>query len=129
MLPAVGANPMPRVMPSVVVAFIDKNFPGGQPLGVGHSAAVAALLALIDRLPEELLQLGPDDFANFLANSEALRDRLSIWRSGGERVRYYKVSNEAVTILRGHLSKCPDQSPAPATTALAFIPDADLRES
>ena len=118
---------MPRVVPSVVVAFIDKNLPEGPPLGAAHSGAVAALLVLIDHLPDELLQLGPDAFANFLANAEALRDRLSIWRSGADRGHY--ISREAVTALRAHLSTCPDQSPAPATTALAFIPDASLRDS
>src|SRR5438876_1232495 len=81
-------------------------------------------LAVGDRAPPTTCErAGPT------ANAETARDRLSLWRSGGDRSRYFKVSRETVAALRAHLSKCPDRSPAPTTTALAFIPDADLRAS
>jgi len=51
---------MPRVVPSDVTAFIDRAFSAmapGQQLGQGNSAPIAALVALVERLPDELLTL------------------------------------------------------------------------
>jgi hypothetical protein len=48
---------------------------------------------------------------------------------GGDEPPKYINDKSPVAIVRDVLSKCPDQSPSPATSELAFVTDDALRES
>lgn len=129
---------MPRVVPSQVVAFIDQVFPWLRTAGQGghlsreHSGEAAGLLALIDRIPEELLTLAGSEYGEFVCSVSAIRDKLVLWQNQqnpniptflGQSFR----GLNPVTIIRQALAKCPDEGPAPSASGLNFITDADLR--
>jgi hypothetical protein len=84
---------------------------------------------LVDRLPDELIELQGDDFAHLVADIERIRDALERWRSGGDRARYWTIPYSSVKTIRALLAKCRDESPASGTTELQFITQGDLRDS
>src|SRR5438309_7564082 len=105
---------MPRVVPSDVLTFIEQVFAGRNPdqkLDQGTSPQIAALVALIDRVPEELFVIPSSEFAPFLAAVETLRDGLRTWQSGGERVRYWQIPYTPIATIRSTLAKCPNEAP------------------
>lgn len=143
---------MPRVVPSQVVAVIDETIPaakkqqkaqergdaqesfGVSAAGQGH--ALAAILALLDRLPDELLVIEPRDYARYLAAVAVLEQVVANAQSEDRDLRRSAVEFSAqsgllnpVTVVRQVLCGCPDEQPSPATAELAFIADADLREA
>ena len=103
---------------------------------MGNSTSLAALARLVDEIPPQLLTLTSADYIMFISSLEAIKDVLELWRSGGATATNWGLTYvpglpalSPVTLIRQALLKCPDQSPSPTTTALAFIGDSNLRES
>jgi hypothetical protein len=128
---------MPRVVPSQVGAFID-TLPSyatvQETVSLNHlgSAALVAILDLVEEIPDELLTMDNASYASFAYAKAQIRDVLDIWianRNAGHSPlsRQYHVSQDPVALLRRALSQCSDESPAPATSELNFIIDRDLR--
>jgi hypothetical protein len=80
-------------------------------------------LALVEGIPDELIQLQPADFADFITAIEKLRIELisPTWKVPDTSER------QAIRTIYRLLSTCPDEAPAAGTTDPAFISDADLR--
>ena len=130
---------MPRVVPSQVVELIDRLFPaaagrGGQgPLNIGSMPQLAAIIHLVDQVPEELLVLDADRYSAYASSIAAIRIVITTWQLRGavyplDYLREFE-DRSPVTILRNTLALCPDESPPAGTAELTFIPDRDLRES
>src|SRR5438445_7562972 len=128
---------MPRVVPSRVVAFIDRTWPAGllanHVIDATSLTEVSALVDLAERIPDELLVLDPDKYTALLATLAVLRTSVGAWQAG---VRHHAVSSisavpgfHVVTALRHACAACPDEAPSSQTTGLAFITDSELRES
>jgi hypothetical protein len=127
---------MPRVVPSQVVDFID----GAGDLSVFDNnamrqidaAALSGLLNLLDELPQELLALDAESYVDFVCCKARVRAELERWK-GNTDLRFgpwlTELLHDALARIRRVISRCPDQAPAPATTELKFIADADLREN
>ena len=130
---------MPRVVPSQVVALIDKLFrrmnqtPKGKvfKLTATHSYAVVALLDLLEQIPSELIVLKPEQYSEYISSKAALRNVIRQW----ETLPSFQLGSipglpplSPVTLIRRALEDCPDEIPDPGTAALNFILDNDLRE-
>lgn len=128
---------MARVVPSQVVAFIDKVFPnilkdGAKKdwhLNKVNQTDLAAILDLTDRIPEELLILEQQKYAQYLSSIATIRQYLAIWLGGHEQTLKKTPGYDVnpVNLIREALSDCPDESPAPGTAELEFIDDDALR--
>src|SRR2546427_7136126 len=114
---------MPRVVPSQVVLFMDRTWPGGLPtshvMDSGSLIQVSALVDLVERIPDELLNVKPEDYTALLATLAVLRSAISAWQAG----RNHGVASitafphfHVVTALRNVLAACPDEAPPPQTT-------------
>jgi hypothetical protein len=130
---------MPRVVPSQVVATIDQLFPfaanpagAGVQLFEGHAAHVAALLALVDQIPPELIALDAPHFTELTLSLAVMRNALDMWKAQVPGTALNIVPGHTlnpITLVRRALVQCPDQAPSPGTVELAFITDIALRES
>lgn len=134
---------MPRVVPSAIIAAIDRmfDFPakeaGGQnvsrALDGRRSGQVAAVIQLAERIPDELLQLGPEDYAGYVAALETLKSAVRTWTAQGlgayvpDHVPGFGKLH-ALTLLRQLLHKCPDEFPPASVAEMRFIRDRKLRE-
>jgi hypothetical protein len=126
---------MQRVVPSQVVPFIETLFPWvrqvrqADPDGqVSHSPMVPAhargLMRLLDRIPEELLQLSTAEFAEWITAVEIIRtlsEGLELARS------LYSHEIRSIRSIHRLLGPCPDDAPATNTSDPAFIADPELR--
>src|SRR5260370_15991470 len=127
---------MPRVAPSQVVTFIDTiPLPPTEGFTINHpgvdTADVSGLADLLDQIPEELLTMDADTYAYFICCKARIKETLSRWaaqptREPDTRRHLYSAQVDAIRGIRYALSKCPDESPAPATSELKVISDADL---
>ena len=128
---------MPRVVPSQVVDLIDQLFPfiadGSEPnrtLEHGSLLQLAAVLELIDRLPQELITLGPDQYVAFVKSVAAIRAVIPRWQGGSPKFPLYPFPDGSpLRLLRGSLEHCHDEFPAASTSELHFIQDGKFRES
>ena len=127
---------MSKVMPSQLVQAIDGLFPHAAKniqnaaLGAGSSPQLFCILNLLKDVPDELINLPSDEYADLVLAKSTIEETLAIWRSRGNVGDMAHVKgSDAVTVIRRALSRCPDEYPPPATTDLAFIKDAALRES
>jgi hypothetical protein len=133
---------MPRVHPSDIVSFIDRTFPYaadraqalGYPLEAGNAGPLAALVALVDEVPEELITVTGYEYTALVATLGHLRQTLLAWQGGGQKTvpAFVPLRDDQVhpiTLIRILMSQCPDQAPAAGTTELSFISDGELRES
>lgn len=127
---------MPRVVPSQVVRYVDQVFPWAADsqtkpaqLDFTHSSRVSAIVALAESVPEHLLVLNDEQYADYVAQVAVLRSRIPMWEQRGSS--FPPRSGEPVRRIRELLAACPDQQPAPSTHDLNFITDpalqADLR--
>jgi hypothetical protein len=124
---------MPRVVPSQVVRYIDHAFPKwtsndtekAANLDYTHSGRVSAIVSLAERVPDHLLVLGVQEYADFIASIEVLRSCLPMWQQHGSS--FQPRSGEPVRAIRRLLAKCPDEHPSPSTHELAFVTDPELR--
>ena len=132
---------MPRVVPSQIVALIDKLFPWAknqkeddhrEAVTKEQSCSVAAVLDLVQQLPPEFITLTSDAYSELVASIAGLRTQIENWQSHGGQPLFRIPglrSVSPVTLIRQALAQCPDQIPSPGTSALAFISDGGLREN
>ena len=137
---------MPRAVPSQVVSLIQQIYPftenqadtpqGRHAISAGESSRVSAIFELYEQVPDALIRLEGGDLTDLAVGVGAIKDALERWRrlgAGGAQPEMHYVPGYSnlnpITLLRRALAKCPDQAPAPTTTALMFIPDAALRET
>jgi hypothetical protein len=126
---------MPRVVPSQVVGLIDQLFPNARtapkfPVYSGHAAGLSAIVSLADDIPEELITISGEDYADLVHALESLGHSVARWNArGGDDPPSYIKDRSPVAIVREMLSRCPDASPSPATNDLLFISDLALRGS
>src|SRR5436189_5902792 len=103
--------------------FASTQAPGtSHSLNVGHSAAVAGLVDLVDQIPNELITLEGREYATFVMSVAAIRDVLALWRSGSQPgfdrslVVVPGLSQvNPVALIRTGLMKCPDDAPSRST--------------
>ena len=132
---------MPRVVPSQVVEVIDRIFPAAKDqkdtqqgrfsVDRAHQNELAAIVALFDQIPPELLILGPNDYTDLQLAVTAIKNTIPTWQTrnyGLERILGHSNLNP-VTIIRNVLSKCPDEGILKSTSDLTFISDQELRDS
>lgn len=128
---------MPKVVPSQVVAFIDKSY-GAEPQGgfgsldFNNGPTIETIAGLCKQIPEELIALGAEDFNVFTACVSTMEYWADRWRIGGnvgtlDKVRGYQQQH-ALSLLRAVLVKCPDAASAAAIGGLTFIDDKEYRE-
>lgn len=126
---------MPRVVPSQVVALIDQRFPNARSIPdfsvhSGDAAVLSAIVHLTSEVPPELLTISGEDYTDLIHGLEALQNSVTFWqvRGGDEPPKRIKEKSP-VAVIRGALTKCPDENPSPVTAELAFITDGALRDS
>lgn len=122
---------MPRVVPSQVVPVLENRFPSvidpGQAIAGGSFALkvhVRGVVALIERIPEELYQTSPSDFAEFVSAVEILR---AYMEEPGSSRPVSPSQGDAIRTIHRVLQSCPDDAPATGTSDPAFIADPELR--
>jgi hypothetical protein len=134
---------MARVLPSDVVRVIDNMFPwapaptppGQSPTALGAQGdvgGVAAIVALVDGIPVELIILPPPEYAAFLAGVAALRSAVQAWQSLGGKFLLAAIpgfTDHPMHLVPRALATCPDEATAVGTTDLLFVTDTALRES
>lgn len=128
---------MPRVFPSQVVAFI-RNLPDYQKaqavVSMNHvgSPALSSVLDLVAQVPGELLTMDDATYAGFILNKAKILSILETWHANAIananlRPFQFGPQDDPLIGIRDTLAKCPDESPAPSTSDLAFITDAVFR--
>jgi hypothetical protein len=127
---------MPRIVPSQVVTFIGSLpqpvLDGIVKLSDVEPFGLSATLDLVNQIPDELLTMDGATYSSFVQAKAHIRDILARWRSeqtaGHQRYSFKFLEHQSpLFIIRGALSKCPDESPAPSSSDFIFIPDPDLR--
>lgn len=127
---------MRRVVPSQVFRFIT-TIPIQEANEVARmnlvgSPALSAVLDLTEQIPDELLTMNDEIYASFIRAKAQIKDILATWtsnRNAGQPLHTVNLhrSQNPLFQIRDALAKCPDESPAPSTSQLNFIIDADLR--
>ncbi len=133
---------MPTVVPSQVVTVLDQMFPWAAAsheakiLHSGQSTSLAALVDLVEHIPQELLILDGPGFSSLVASLAAIRDTLAKWRSGssvGFSVGLSEVPGfgglNPVILIRRALESCPDEAITSEISKLSFVKNPGLRES
>jgi hypothetical protein len=134
---AIERCPMPRVVPSQVVAFIKSLWPTSHDLNnITRSQAgqLSGLVKLVDQIPSELLVMDAATYPIFVCATAHISQRLATWISVPDRGHDLGFMPGAtqlnpVTEIRDALAKCRDEPFGSATSKLNFIPDNDLRRS
>ena len=134
---------MPRVVPSQVVALIDRLFPftatqkdiqdNRVQLALADAPRLAAVVELADQIPPELIALEGDEYTVYASSLAAIRTSIATWQARGgvqplDRLLGFGNLNP-VTLFRRVLEHCPDEFPAPSTVELTFISEQDFREN
>lgn len=129
---------MPRVVPSDVVRAIDRMFPemGQKPkafpnVGYDTLPSLAALVQLIESVPEELIVLEPGRYAELIASVSCLGALADVFQASRSphALHLRGFDQNPIALIRAAMQACPDEAPARETTALSFIGDEGLRES
>src|SRR5262245_42603984 len=126
---------MPRVVPSQVVALIERLFPSHVQrsqdliLSRGHAGQLMAIIELIDKIPQELITLKGPDYTNLVVGINTLRQALVQWQMRDEPIRGVPgyEGTGPIALIQQSLRKCKDEFPSPETTSLSFIRDDELR--
>jgi hypothetical protein len=126
---------MPRVVPSQVVNFINILWPINNDLNNlqrSQAGQLSGLVNLVDQIPGELLVMDSVSYTSFVCGRAHISQKLVTWASVLDREHHLGVMpgptpSNAVMVIRDALGQCPDASPAPGTSELNFVPDADLR--
>jgi len=124
-----------RVVPTQIKDLIDTAFPAakeGKELHIDdpHLGTVAAILRLIDEVPDELIAISGHEYNEYVSSVETMRSIEQMWRAHGRIEMHTGVRlGAAVAKLRKCLEGLRDQVIPATTTALSFITDAPLRES
>lgn len=129
-----------RIVPTQIVDFIEKKYPWvkdnkNRPseLVVGQAgnpvAAVATLVLLLDKLQDNLLDLKPEEYINYINNVEELRLNHENWKREFNYKMKLKDDNPFL-LLREILSKCPNEPVLESSgLELGFIKDSELRQT
>jgi hypothetical protein len=129
---------MPRIVPSQVVSFIDTimsrqstELVRMNSIGAG---GLSAVLDLVDQVPDELLTMDKEAYGSLIRAKGTIREILGTWTSNqnaGHKLLDFNLhrSNNPLLHIRDAFAKCADESPAPGTSELKFITDADLRSN
>lgn len=129
---------MPRVVPTDVVDAIDRMFPemGRQPNAfpnVGHDQLplLAALVRLVESVPNQLIVLKPRQYAGLTASVSCLQAMADVFQASRAPVplRLRGFDQNPIAMIRAAMEACPDEAPSPDTAALDFIVDQPLRDS
>jgi hypothetical protein len=115
---------------------IDRSFTG-ESHGVGTVSLthdrifqLQAVVDLVRQLPNELLTLSGQEFADLTVAISAIEVTIRRFIGGQHPISLQPVGGEDVIhIFRRVLITCPDEFPAPATSTLSFITDQQIRES
>jgi hypothetical protein len=133
---------MPKALPSVAVTLIDGFFPwasSGPPksqvlVTYANAPGISGLVELVERLPEETLQLSADEYSHALwavASLKHVANRIeggTTSAGGGWPVPSFGTE-DAITLLRRLLAKCPDEGIKAGTATFTFITEDDLRSN
>jgi hypothetical protein len=123
---------MSNTLPSHIVEAIDSLFGPNrseldeQAIRPVHQAAVYTLLALLDDVPRELIDLGSVDYAQFTRCRGVLATSLARWNFGDITPARDVAGKDAVERIRRLMKQCHDEVP-PAEPELPFISDTDVR--
>ncbi|MBZ5624940.1 MAG: hypothetical protein LAQ69_40490 [Acidobacteriia bacterium] len=135
---------MAITLPSEIVAEIDRlypwavNGPSSDTLVVGEidCANLGAIVELVDRVPEHLLNMSGPELFRYIRSLAAIRDAVHSFRNMSPQGRLQIGStlkafngDSPVFTLRHSLAKCPDSVPSPTTSELPFFSDPALREA
>ena len=129
---------MPRVVPSDVVRAIDRMFPtmvrdpkAFPNVASGDLPSLAALVGLIESVPDEVIILEPSRFAELTASVSFLRAIADAFQASREPLPLLLrgFDQNPIALIRAAMAACPDEAPARETTALSFIGDEGLRQS
>jgi hypothetical protein len=135
---------MAGIPPSRAASTIVKIFPNALDGRAGNfqvpaMADIRSALAIIAKIPEELLVLSEEDYTSFVValselqiasewlfekakpESEPNTERQPGWN--------YGAGQHPIGRIVKALNKCPDEYPPPETKALSFVDDAALRDS
>lgn len=134
---------MSHIAPSTVVTYIEELFPRTRPHdqererrftpGPDDKWKIAQVDALLDRVPDALVFLPPEDFAAYWAERAVLKAALEMWAGPGPRAGGIPATGRgekpALVELRDLLARCPDSLPPKNVAGMEFIKDAQLRDS
>jgi len=93
---------------------------------------LSTVLELVGQIPDELLTMDHDAYTSFVNAKATIKNILETWtanQNAGQTLlafNFHRSHNPLAKILEA-LAKCPDEAPAPGTSELNFITDADLR--
>jgi hypothetical protein len=123
---------MPSILPSHIVAAIDSMFGSNRmeidnhAVGHIHKAQVQALLAMLDELPPELVDLDARDYLELRQCCGVLATTLPAWNLGSIAPANSVGGKDVVERIRRLMLKCSDQLP-PREPELPFIVEEDVR--
>jgi hypothetical protein len=126
---------MPRVVPSQVVSFIDSIALSGDMFVSLHTVESSLLFATVElsnQIPDELLTMDTAAYASLIQAKAQIAEILEIWTSNrkvGQNIQRFDfpIRKNPLANIRNALAECPDEAPAPGTSDLTFITDADFR--
>jgi hypothetical protein len=126
---------MPRIVPSAVVNLIDREFPWANirtasgELAVGSGAQLRALVDLVSQIPDELITIDEEKYAQLITATAAIRQALEIWtyRDRNWRLGVIGGRGHVLFLIRDALTGCLDEAPSPEITGMSFIGDVELR--
>lgn len=123
---------MPSILPSHVVAAIDSMFgPNRNELDIRavkhiYKVQVHALLAMLDEVPPELIDLNASEYLEFSQCRAVLATKLPAWNLGDISPANDVGGKDVIERIRRLMLKCRDQLPPPEPE-LPFIADDDTR--
>ena len=123
---------MSKVLPSQLVEAIDSLFGAnrkeldGRAVTHVYRAEVHALLALLDEVPRELIDLPTVEYLEFTRCRAVLATSLVRWNLGDIAPARDVGGRDAVERIRRLMKRCNDELPH-AEPELPFISDADIR--
>lgn len=122
--PAVAVDALERLFPFTAKSATDDPHGGGKVAG-NLAPQVVSVIAIIDSIPESLLELEGEDYATLLARLAELRFAIEQWRQHGETGAHIKFS--AFRDLHDVMRKCPDRPRGKIAPDLAFLNDPELQ--
>jgi hypothetical protein len=125
---------MSRMVPSQAVAVIARLFPHADPsssqaknINWTNAHVVAAVLAVADAVPNELLTVDDKTFAEFVEARAVIAGFIDNSHAHGSTCG--PLSDKYIRAIRQILEQCPDQVIPANIQSLSFVSDADLRET
>jgi len=90
---------MPRVVPSQVVELIDRLFPWAKTQLQGNriilqrrnALQLAAFIHLVEQIPNELIVLDGNSYAEFVGSIEAIRFAIRVWETPNQYTETYSI--------------------------------------